>query len=46
MNHGTSEDPREGLPPFVKSWPQLYAVVLTELVVLVGLFYWFSQAFA
>ena len=31
--------------PFVKRWRSLYLFVLVELIVLIGLFYWFSQAF-
>lgn len=43
--HGAEENPNEGLPPFVKTWEQLYGVVIAELVVLIGLFYWFTKAF-
>lgn len=32
--------------PFFKSWRSLYLFVLGELAVLIGLFYWFSQAFS
>ena len=39
------EDPKAGLPPFVKSWGQLYALVLLELIGLIGLFYWFTKTF-
>lgn len=44
-------DPHENeelrqLFPLAKRWRQLYAFVLIELVVLIGLFYWFGQAFA
>jgi len=41
----TEENPNEGLPPFVNTWKQLYGVVIAELVVLIGLFYWFTKAF-
>ena len=41
----TEENPNEGLPPFVKTWEQLYGVVIAELVALIGLFYWFTKAF-
>ncbi|WP_262887033.1 hypothetical protein [Spirosoma arboris] len=27
------------LPPFVRSWPQLYAIVIGSLVAEIGLFY-------
>lgn len=32
--------------PLVKNWRQLYTFVLVELVVLIGLFAWFSAAYA
>lgn len=28
-----------GLPPFVRSWPQLYAIVIGSLVAEIALFY-------
>lgn len=37
--------PQDGLPPFVKSWPQLYALVIASLVLLIALFYWFTVTF-
>ncbi|MEZ4775010.1 MAG: hypothetical protein R3D00_17635 [Bacteroidia bacterium] len=43
------EDPNEELRkivPFIKNWNTFYALVLGELVVLIGLFYWFSKAVA
>ena len=43
--HQTEDNSTQGLPPFVKTWEQLYGVVITELVVLIGLFYWFTKAF-
>lgn len=39
------EDPKEGLPPFINTWEQMYAVVIVNLIVLIGLFYWFTKAF-
>ncbi len=33
-----SEDHAD-LPPFVRSWPQLYAIVLGSLALEIGLFY-------
>lgn len=32
--------------PLVKSWRSLYTFVLVELVVLIGLFAWFSAVYA
>ena len=33
-------------PPFLKRWPRVYAVVLAWLVVVIGLFYAFTRAWA
>jgi hypothetical protein len=38
-------DENEGLPPFFKTWKQMYASLLVYLVALIGLFYWFSVVF-
>ncbi|WP_255516019.1 hypothetical protein [Flammeovirga sp. EKP202] len=38
-------DQKEQKPPVGKSWKQLYAIVLGELVVLITLFSIFSKAF-
>jgi hypothetical protein len=35
----------DGLPPFVKTWPQLYALVIGTLLVLIVLFYLFMIHF-
>jgi len=35
----------EGNPPLFSSWKSLYALVLVNLVVLIGLFYAFMKAF-
>lgn len=35
----------DGLPPFVSSWRQLYALIIAALVVLIVLFYWFTVTF-
>ncbi|MBB6460549.1 MULTISPECIES: hypothetical protein [Flammeovirga] len=32
-------------PPVGKSWKQLYYIVIGELILLIGLFSWFSNAF-
>jgi len=40
-----AEDDTSGLPPFVKTWKQLYGIVIAELVVLIALFYWFTKTF-
>ncbi len=36
----------DGLPPFVKSWKQLYGLVIAALVLLIVLFYWFTITFS
>lgn len=36
---------RDGLPPFVRSWPQLYKLLIATLVVLIALFYLFMTHF-
>lgn len=36
---------RDGLPPFVSSWPQLYKLLIATLVVLIALFYLFMTHF-
>ncbi len=33
-------------PPFLKSWKQLYAIVIGELVILIVLFYWITKFFS
>ena len=43
------EEPREVSdepPPFLKTWPRVYAAVVVLLTVLIALFYGFTQAFA
>ena len=35
----------EGLPPFVKSWRQMYVIITSVLVVLIILFYVFMIHF-
>ncbi|MBN2433451.1 MAG: hypothetical protein JXQ27_18410 [Acidobacteria bacterium] len=40
------EEPAEGPPPFLKTWPRLYALVLGELALCIVLFYIFTRAFA
>lgn len=41
----TPENECEGLPPFVKSWSQMYAIVIGTLVLLIALFYAMMQYF-
>lgn len=36
----------EGLPGFVSSWNQMYALVLGWLIFLIGFFYAFTQYFS
>jgi hypothetical protein len=46
MTDETRKQPRaEEPPPFGGSWKNLYAAVLVNLAVLVGLFYLFTRAF-
>lgn len=40
-----NEDTRD-LPPFARSWPQLYAIVIGALVVEIILFYWLMVYFS
>jgi len=43
-NENIQQD-RDGLPPFVKNWPQLYALLIGTLVLLIVLFYLFMTHF-
>ena len=43
-SENTPQD-RDGLPPFVKNWPQLYAMLIGTLVLLIVLFYLFMTHF-
>ncbi|WP_414617532.1 hypothetical protein [Dyadobacter sp. 32] len=36
---------RDGLPPFVKSWPQLYTILILALAALIAFFYLFMTHF-
>lgn len=45
-NAPLEEESLEGLPRFVKSWRQLYVALLLWLVLLVVLFYWFSEVWS
>jgi hypothetical protein len=38
-------NPQDGLPPFIKSWPQMYALVIGFLVATMLFFYWLMQTF-
>ena len=33
-------------PPFLGAWRNLYLIVLVELALLIGLFWWFTRHFA
>lgn len=46
MTDNQPENPNEGLPPFIKSWPQMYAIVIGTLFVLMFLFYVMMRYFA
>lgn len=49
INEDSSQDrvsnDRDGLPPFVSSWKQLYAVLIGALVLQIVLFYVFMNYF-
>ncbi|MCX6598355.1 MAG: hypothetical protein NTV70_18535 [Acidobacteria bacterium] len=38
----TPEEP----PPFLKTWPRVYAAVVIYLVMIICLFAWFGKAFS
>jgi len=40
------ENEQEGLPPFIKNWPQMYAIVIGTLFVLMLLFYAMMRYFS
>jgi hypothetical protein len=44
-NGPTPPEDLDGLPPFVSSWPQLYALLIATLVILIALFYLFMTHF-
>jgi antibiotic biosynthesis monooxygenase (ABM) superfamily enzyme len=46
MSVNQPENANEGLPPFIKSWPQMYAIVIGTLFVLMLLFYVMMRYFA
>ncbi len=35
----------DGLPPFVRSWPQLYGFVIVNLLLTIVVFYFLKQFF-
>ena len=41
MNSPQELPDTDGLPPFVRTWPQLYGLVIGTLVLLIALFYAF-----
>ncbi|MCF2487347.1 hypothetical protein [Dyadobacter sp. CY347] len=41
---GVAND-RDGLPPFVRSWKQLYQLLIGTLILLIVLFYLFMKHF-
>ncbi|MDQ8052764.1 MAG: hypothetical protein REI78_07045 [Pedobacter sp.] len=43
MDH---HQPEKDLPPFAKSWPQFYLLLVIWLMVLIGAFYAFTLYFA
>ncbi len=42
----TQEDENDSLPPFVKSWRQLYLWVVLSLVLTIALLYLFGKYFS
>jgi len=42
----TPENDREGLPPFIKSWAQMYRIVIGTLFALILFFYWMMRYLA
>lgn len=45
-NWPDEEDEQQDLPAVFRSWNQFYAFVLIELGLLVGIFYWLTQAYS
>ncbi len=45
MNPETPEV-RDGLPPFARSWGQLYAWVVVSLLAMIGFLWWFTGYFS
>lgn len=41
----TEPSPNEGLPPFVKTWRQMYVIIVGVLLLLIVLFYAFMINF-
>ena len=41
-----AENPREGLPDFIKSWTQLYLLVVGNLLATMAFLYWLTKTFA
>jgi hypothetical protein len=41
----THEEDKDSLPPFVKTWRQLYQLVIISLVVTIALLYLFGKYF-
>jgi hypothetical protein len=40
------KEDRDGLPPFVKSWRQLYQLLILTLLLLIAFFYLFMKNFS
>ncbi|WP_197901625.1 hypothetical protein [Rhodocytophaga rosea] len=40
-----SEESSNELPPFLNTWKKIYLAVLANLLLLILLFYWFTQYF-
>jgi hypothetical protein len=37
---------RDEAPPVLGAWPRVYTTILAYIACLIGLFYWFTRAFA
>ncbi len=46
MEQNSPENSRDGLPPFIRNWPQMYGVVIGTLFVLILLFYLMMRYFS
>ncbi|MCU0338259.1 MAG: hypothetical protein MUE30_00110 [Spirosomaceae bacterium] len=45
MTHISSHKSDSDLPPFIKSWPQMYGIVIGTLLIQMLLFYWMMRYF-
>lgn len=45
LEEENGRDAQDDPPPFLKTWPRVYAAVLLYLAALITIFYLFSRAF-